>query len=258
MKMLKKSSAAAAIVCGSILSSQASPLVQAIYDASVVAWSESANWQNAGPEYTNLGANFAMALPSGLTFDVDTGDGRLERRDQGNGWLGSFLLNDSLLRKARGAEPIELTFSAPICAIGTQVQNDIWGSYSVWAKAYDINGALLADAFTTGNAGWTSDGSAPFIGFASHQQIIKRVVIGVNEDDNHFSALMFNEPVDFIEPFNVFQEQTPSSSFALNGLLLMPNEGSAPAPVPEVNPAFAGAAFTAFGSALFWLRRRKA
>ena len=258
MKTLKRSSAAAVLVCGSILSSQAIPVVQAIYGASAVQWSESANWQNAGPEYTNLGASFAMLLPSGLSFDVYTDDGRLERRDQGNGWLGSFLPNDPLLRKARGAEPIEITFSAPICAFGTQVQNDIWGGFSVWAKAYDINGALLADAFTAGNAGWTSDGSAPFIGFASHQQIIKRVVIGVNEDDNHFSALMFNEPVDFIEPFDVFQQQTPSSSFALNGLMLMPNEGSAPAPVPEVNPAFAGAAFTAFGSAVLWLRRRKA
>ena len=258
MKTLKNSSAAAALICGSILSSQASPLVQAIYSASDVSWSESANWQVAGPEYANLGSSLNMTLPSGLSFDVATDDGRLERRDQGSGWLGSFLPNDSLLRKARGSEPIEITFSAPVCAFGTQVQNDIWGGFSVWAKAYDINGALLADAFASGNAGWTSDGSAPFIGFASHQQIIKRVLIGVNEDDNHFSALLFNEPMDFIQPFNDFEEQAPSSSFALNGLLLMPNEGSAPAPVPEVNPAIAGAAFTAFGSAVLWLRRRKA
>ena len=258
MKTLKNSSAAAALICGSILSSQASPLVQAIYSASDVNWSESANWQVAGHEYANLGSSLNMTLPSGLSFDVATDDGRLERRDQGSGWLGSFLPNDSLLRKARGSEPIEITFSAPVCAFGTQVQNDIWGGFSVWAKAYDINGALLADAFAAGNAGWTSDGSAPFIGFASHQQIIKRVLIGVNEDDNHFSALLFNEPMDFIQPFNDFEEQAPSSSFALNGLLLMPNEGSAPAPVPEVNPAIAGAAFTAFGSAVLWLRRRKA
>ena len=258
MKTLKKSSASVLLVCGGVLSSHASPLVQAFYNASEVNWSESANWQNAGPEYANLGNNFNMTLPSGLSFDVFTDDGRLERRDQGNGWLGSFLPNDSLLRKAKGSAPIEITFSAPICAFGTQVQNDIWGGYSVWAKAYDINGDLLADAFTAGNANWTADGSTPFIGFASHHQVIKRVVIGVNEDDNHFRALLFNEPVDFVQLFDVEQEQTPSSSFALNGLMLMPNEGSTPTPVPEVNPAFAGAAFTAFGSAVLWLRRRKA
>ena len=257
MKTLKKTSTAVLLVCGGVLNSQASPLVQAVYDVSAVDWSQTADWQNAGPEYTNLGNSFSMALAGGLSFDVFTDDGRLERRNQGSSWLGDFGTNDPLLRKARGSAPIEITFSSPICAFGTQVQNDVWGGYSVWATAYDVDNNVLANAFTTGNAGWTTDGSAPFIGFSSHHQIISRIVVGVNEDNNHFSALEFNEPMEFLQSFQDFQEQAPSSSFAINGLMLMPNEGSAPVPVPEVNPLFAGAAFSAFGFAGLWLRRRK-
>lgn len=257
MKTLKTTSAAVLLVCGGSLGSFAVPLVDAIYAPSAVDWSETANWQNAGPQYSNLGNSFSMSLPSGLSFDVSTDDGRLERRDQGTGWLGNFDSNEALIRKARGSAPIEITFDAPVCAFGTQVQNDIWGGYSVWAMAYDADNNLLATAFTSGLAGWTSDGSAPFVGFASHHQVISRVVIGVDEDDNHFSMLAFAEdgPVlqSFIEP-----PQSPSSSFAISGLMLMPNEGSAPVPVPEVNPAFAGAALSALGFAGLWLRRRKA
>ncbi len=126
MKTLQKTSVALLLVCGGAVQVQAAPLVYAIYDASQANWNAEADWQAVGPQYSNLGTGFSMSLPSGLSFDVSTDDGRLERRDQGSGWLGNFNDQEPLLRKARGEAPIVITFDAPVRAFGTQVQNDIW------------------------------------------------------------------------------------------------------------------------------------
>jgi hypothetical protein len=100
----------------------------------------------------------------------------LDRVDESFLWTGSFSLNDFLLSNADTGDPITFTFNTPVQGVGTFVQGDIFGAFSVTLTAY--SGATNLGSFSVnGTNTGAEDGSAPFLGVLSDTANITNIVL---------------------------------------------------------------------------------
>jgi hypothetical protein len=89
--------------------------------------------------------------------------GTLERRDEGNVWVGIFAIGDHLLWNQDNGNPIDIHFNHPISLGGAQIQDDFFGGYMGCIQAMGSFAASPAFCVTGNNTG-AEDNSAPFIG----------------------------------------------------------------------------------------------
>jgi hypothetical protein len=165
-------------------------------------------------------------VTSGLSLTASTPDGEMERRTQSTSWMGCFEVNEALLWKHDDfnlvAEPITVSFSSPVLAVGAKIQNDAYGAYTGWIQAFDVDNMLIGSYSAGADACFCANGDAAFVGIQADLPVISYVKFGV----------------------------TDSESFAIGHLNILASENetqinrlAAPAPVPEAGPVAAASVF---------------
>lgn len=158
---------------GALASIQLLASITQVGSPAALAPNASLQWDAIGAAGTTFsGAVTGTAGAVGVTG----ASASLERVDESFLWTGSFPLNDFLLWNADTGDPITFAFSTPVQGVGTFVQGDIFGAFSVTLTAYD--GATNLGSFTVnGTNTGAEDGSAPFLGIASDMSNITKIVL---------------------------------------------------------------------------------
>jgi hypothetical protein len=123
---------------------------------------DSIDWGQLGVTFTTIAspASWTSFLgATGTVSDLAT----LERRDEGNGWVGIFKIGDHLLWNQDNGNAIDIHFNKPISLGGAQIQDDFFGTYSGCVQAMGSFGSSPVFCVTGDNTG-AEDNSAPFIG----------------------------------------------------------------------------------------------
>jgi hypothetical protein len=108
-------------------------------------------------------------------------DGTLERRDEGDGWVGNFNFLDQLLWNQGNGNPITIVdLSNPISGAGAQIQADVFGPFTATIFAYSGN-TLLGSFSEDGVSNTNGDGSAIFIGVLDTSAEITSIAFSVSD-----------------------------------------------------------------------------
>lgn len=195
-------------------------------DATVSLWNGSGandtiSWGQLGTSFTNVSPGASVTSTNGLhaTVSDDTG-GQMQRRDEGNGWAGSFAPGTQLLWNQDNVGAIIVNFLTPVSAAGALIQSDYYGNFTATVttndgSSFNVNGA----------ASGCDCGSNPFLGVLS--------------DSANITSVRFTEADDYA-----------SNDFAIGPLQLMDGVSG----VPE--PATWGMMLIGFGAIGGAMRRR--
>jgi hypothetical protein len=167
------------------------PVVTSVTSEAGVAWSDTVAWSAAGMEYDSVPLSFNVPVTAGLSLTVSSPSGMMDRRDQDSGWMGCFTAGEALLWKHEElesmrsvTEPITVSFSSPVLAVGTQIQSDPYGAYTGWIEAFDVNDVMVGSYSVGGNACYCSNGNVAFVGIEADMPIISYVRLGVSDQDS--------------------------------------------------------------------------
>jgi PEP-CTERM motif len=149
---------------------------------------DSVSWGQLGPTDTVVPSGTAATSVNGLVLILTDSVGSMERRDQGNGWDGSFGLGEQLLWN-EGDGTITITFGTPVSAAGAQIQSDSFGDFIARITLND--GSFFTIGGTSAPTGADTN---PFIGAIS--------------DSANIASISFSMP-------------TNGPSFAISSLLLI-------------------------------------
>jgi hypothetical protein len=138
----------------------------------LVSGNDFINWTNAGPPFTFTANPFNINSFNGNTTTVSAPGGTLIRFDQGNPWNGNFAPGDALLDSD---QPLSLTFTTPLFAVGAQFQSDFYSPFTARIEAFDASNNSLGFFFENGISNNKADNSAVFIGVGSSTQNIKKI-----------------------------------------------------------------------------------
>ncbi len=173
--------------CLAILASNVFASVTLLTSRAQITETDYIDWADLGATFTPVPASFVIST-HGTPFNVNvSGPGPMERRDEGNGWLGDFTPGDALLWTNSQSGPLTLTGSKTCNEVGMSVQRDQYGAYGMTISAYDGLNNLVGSFHLNGNVGSAEDGSALFAGIRSTAGDIHSVVIQM--DDNGDFAL---------------------------------------------------------------------
>lgn len=200
-----------------------------VSNAGSFSWSSQVDWANAGAEFQNLAPSFDLPVTAGLSLTVSSPTGFIERRDQGSGWMGCMDSGEALLWKHEGfelvTEPLTVSFSTPVIAVGANIQNDAYGEYSGWIEAFDINNQSLGVFSASANASYCTDGGAAFVGLDAGSALISSVKFWVQNTDSFALGSL-----------NILSDDSANQIQPQPGL-------PAPAPVPEAGTMAAASVF---------------
>ena len=153
-----------------------------ISSRAALAGNDYLDWGQLGAESYD-GVTQPISATTNLSESVTvTADGDLFRFDEAGIWDGNFADGDALLLQDGPGEnipyPITLEFAAAITAVGAQIQNNLWGSFT--AKIEVFNGTTSLGAYTaSGSSSATTPPAAVFIGLRSSSANITKAQISV-------------------------------------------------------------------------------
>jgi hypothetical protein len=153
------------------------------------------DWSAFGPAGTNLSC-FCEASVGPLGVHINSSSGLLNRYDEGTDYTGNFALGDALLSHPYVGDEMTIGFSAPVEAVGTQIQpGDYIGAFTGYIEVLTNDGM---DAFfsVAGDSTAAEDNSAPFIGVTSTVADITGMHFFVDTGNPEFpkgGALAINE-----------------------------------------------------------------
>jgi hypothetical protein len=153
-----------------------------ISSRAALAGNDYLDWGQLGAESYD-GVTQPISATTNLSESVTvTADGDLFRFDEAGQWDGNFADGDALLLQDGLGEnipyPITLEFAAAITAVGAQIQNNLWGSFT--AKIEVFNGTTSLGAYTaSGSSSATTPPAAVFIGLRSSSANITKAQISV-------------------------------------------------------------------------------
>jgi hypothetical protein len=210
------------------------------------------------------GSGIAQGVPSPLTVTSDLGrtalltdgvafTGLIEGPD--SDWTGNFLVGDNVLITADNANlfPIDPSTGQPtlnpaavassfqvdlanaVAGLGLQISSNRFGNFSAELRVFDSANVLLGVFNVDGRLDGAEDGSAPFLGALSDDDLIARAI---------FTVVSVLDDGELGHPQGV----------GVNRLVTIDGNRDAATPVPE--PATIG--LVAIGAASAILRRRRA
>lgn len=175
-------------------------------DATTTLWdgsgaNDSISWGQLGPAFTNVSPGTSVTSTGGINATVtdDTG-GQMQRRDQDNGWSGSFAAGTQLLWNQDSVGAIIINFLTPVAAAGSLIQSDFYGDFVATATTND--GSTFS---VNGTATDCACGSNPFL--------------GVTSDSANITSIRFTE-----------SDGNGTNDFAIGPLQLIGNVAGVPEP----------------------------
>ena len=145
---------------------------------------DSIDWAQLGPTFTQINTPVNVLSANGATITVGDGVNPAERRDQGNGWAGSFAPGDALLWNS-GSGSLTFTFANAVAGFGTQFQSD---SYGAFTGTISVNGGALGVFNFGGVSGGAGDNSSPFAGVLSDAADITSVTYDLTSNGTSFAV----------------------------------------------------------------------
>ncbi len=125
------------------------------------------DWARVGSE--GLYASPLVVASDGGSLDVTASNAGLDfrRYDQGSGWVGTFDDGDALLYTYLNDGRLDLMFSRPVFAVGTQVQTNWLGDFEAHMQAFDAAGTSLGEVSVAGVSQRGPGLSPPLLGLES-------------------------------------------------------------------------------------------
>lgn len=140
------------------------------------------NWNQFGADGAGLSTPvFEPVGPESVS--VASSSGALQVRRQGSDWNGNFAPDDYLLFQPNLSDSFIVAFSTPVSAVGTQIQNDIYGAFTGIMDFYNSSNVLLGEVTVSGDSTAAADNSAVFIGGQSTSADISYVTF-LTDDNN--------------------------------------------------------------------------
>ena len=125
---------------------------------------DSFNWSQLGTTYTDVSTPVSVTSDGDMSATVLNSGGTLQRRDQGNGWDGSFAPGATLIWNQANQNNITIDFSSPVEGAGAQIEADDFGSFTAQIDLYGSANNLLATFTENGESTSAGDNSAIYLG----------------------------------------------------------------------------------------------
>lgn len=180
-------------MAGLVVASVSANALTLVTNRAAIGQTDFIDWGQFGATFNPVADNSMGLSNTGNTrFRVSDGDG-LERRDQGNGWSGNFAQRDRLIWTRDSGSSLSLRFSNTMFAAGAQIQRDTYGAFTATIEAFDALGDSLGSFNVAGNSDGASDNSAIFVGVASAQGDIARLVYTMDGGQSQGDDFAINE-----------------------------------------------------------------
>ena len=213
--MIRKALTMGLFVAGALATGSPAAAVATSWNGS--GSNDSVSWGQLGPSFTVVNSGATATSADGMVVTLTDSTPPMERRDEGNGWLGNFGSGEQLLwNQAFGS--ITITFASPVSAAGAQIQSDTFGTFI---------------ARITTNDGTFFD----VVAVSSNAQLDENPFLGVMSDSANISSVTFSL-------------LSPNQDFAISSLFMIDAPG-----VPE--PATWSMMLLGFGALGLSLRRRR-
>jgi hypothetical protein len=119
------------------------------------------DWSQLGTTFTLVNTPAGFTSFNGVTGSITT-PSQIQRRDQGNGWIGNFEPGETLLwTQALGN--LTINFNQGVSSVGLQLSSDFYGAYTGTINVF-VGGLDAFNYTVSGVSNGNSDGSAAFIG----------------------------------------------------------------------------------------------
>jgi hypothetical protein len=149
---------------------------------------DAVDWSQLGSSRTTLSNPFSATSTGGLGVTGQFIGGAGQSQDQGNGWIGNFATGDALVWSNGSNGPLTLTFANTVAGVGTQIQTDVFGSFTGSIEAFDSsNTSLGLFSGLTGVSDVSGNNSAVFWGISSTSSDIKSIVFNAFNGGNNFA-----------------------------------------------------------------------
>lgn len=151
------------------------------------------DWGQLGPSGTQIPNPETVTTSGGIPGMVAQVSGNGERLDQGNGWGGNFADGDHLYYtqynfNSTDQGPITITLNQGVMGIGTQLQENYYGTFTAFVNVYDTHGNFLGSFTEDGVSNANGDNSAIFLGVSSTSANIGSVEYGLTYGGNGSTA----------------------------------------------------------------------
>lgn len=176
--------ALAGAVVAALSTANASQALSVVTSRSALGANDTLNWNSLGSAGTPVSNPFTVSSTGGNTVKGSIPSGSFQRLDQGYGWAGNFAPNNALLWTQGNPGPLQLTFSQAVRGVGTQIQANLYGSFTTVIEAFNSGGISLGSFTLPGNSTGSGDNSAIFIGVLSDNADIAKVLFNVQGDQD--------------------------------------------------------------------------
>ena len=136
-----------------------------VTDRGTLAGNDFFDWSTVGPISVSVASPFNLASNGGsVTATVESTTTFLVLL-QPVFWSGNFAPGDYVLfTEFAPADHIEISFSSPVSAVGTQLQAFFFGTFTATLKVFDASDNLSGTFSMQGVSDSSGDGSAIFLG----------------------------------------------------------------------------------------------
>jgi len=181
---MNKLSKALVLACASVAFSSPAFATTVIWDGT--GFTDSFMWGQLGPSFTVVPSGTVATSANGATVTISDSDGSVQRRDQGNGWNGSFGAGEQLLFN-QGSGVLTFNFAAPVMAAGAQIQSDVFGAFI--ARLTTSDGSFFDIA---GNSNSQGGDTNPFLGAISDTANITSISFNLQTNGSSFAISQLN------------------------------------------------------------------